>query len=123
MSANMIVFWGCEGNPNANPETANNGGGYLQPCGGILVALENGEYLTINVEDMSCGDFGSRIGWTMESTDGRSWYGCFGTMADAMVDNGWSEDSLDSISGVYGVNSRAMLRDALDAANIAAFLQ
>lgn len=120
MNANMISFWGCEGNPNANPETANNGGGYSQPCGGILVGLENGEYITVSTEDLSCGDFGARISWTMESSDGRAWGGCFGTMADAMVDNDWSEDSLDSVSGVYGVDARAMLLDALAAASAAA---
>lgn len=58
MDARMISFWGCETNPCANPDTANNGGGYSQPSGGILVALENGEYLTVTVDDMSCGDFG-----------------------------------------------------------------
>ena len=40
MDARMISFWGCETNPCANPDTANNGGGYSQPSGGILVALE-----------------------------------------------------------------------------------
>ena len=54
MDARMISFWGCETNPCANPDTANNGGGYSQPSGGILVALENGEYLTVTVDDMSC---------------------------------------------------------------------
>lgn len=42
MDARMISFWGYETNPCANPDTANNGGGYSQPSGGILVALENG---------------------------------------------------------------------------------
>lgn len=43
MDARMISFWGCETNPCANPDTANNGGGYSQPSGGIFVALENGD--------------------------------------------------------------------------------
>lgn len=120
MNAFMVSFWGCEGNPYANPDTANNGGGYSQPYGGILVSLENGEFLTVTIDDMSCGDFGSRIGWAIESTDGRSWGGCYGTMDDAMVDNEWSEDSLDSVSGVYGINARAMLHDAVLAVHAAA---
>lgn len=120
MDARMISFWGCETNPYANPDTANNGGGYSQPSGGILVALENGEYLTVTVDDMSCGDFGSRIGWTIGSTDGRSWVGCSGTMDDAMVDNDWTDESLDSVSGVYGIDARAMLHDAVLAVHIAA---
>lgn len=119
MNAHMISFWGCETNPYANPDTANNGGGYSQPSGSILVALENGEYLTVTVDDMSCGDFGSRIGWTIDSSDSRRWGGCYGTMDDAMVDNKWSKASLDSISGVYGVNARAMLHDTLSAAALA----
>lgn len=73
MDARMISFWGYETNPCANPDTANNGGGYSQPSGGILVALENGDYLTVTVDDMSCGDFGSRIGWDIYSSDGRRW--------------------------------------------------
>lgn len=51
MDARTISFWGCETNPYANPDTANNGGGYSQPSGGILVALENGEFLTVTVDD------------------------------------------------------------------------
>lgn len=121
MDARMISFWGCECNPAADPNTANNGGGYSQPYGGILVALENGEYLTVTVDDMSCGDFGSRIGWTIDSSDSRRWCGCYGTMDDdAMVDNEWTEESLDSVSGVYGIDARAMLSDAVLAVHIAA---
>lgn len=119
MDARMISFWGCESNPNANPEMANNGGGYSQPSGGMLVALENGDYLIVTVDDMSCGDFGSRIFWDVVSTDGRSWGGCYGSMDDAAIDWKWSEDSLDSISGVYGINARAMLSDAVRAVRIA----
>lgn len=120
MDARMISFWGCESNPNANPEMANNGGGYSQPSGGMLVALENGEYLTVTVDDMSCGDFGSRVFWDVTSTDGRRWGGCYGTMDDAAIDWEWSENSLDSISGVYGIDARAMIYDAVRAVHIAA---
>lgn len=119
-NAFMESFWGSESNPCANPKTANNGGGYSQPCGGILVALANGEYITVTVEDLSCGDFGTRVYWDMACTDGRSYGGGFGSMDDASIDNGWSEESLDSISGVYGVDARAMLRDAISAVHFAA---
>ena len=102
MDARMISFWGCETNPCVNPDTANNGGGYSQPSGGIFVALENGDYLTVTVDD------------------GRRWGGCYGTMDDAMVDNEWTEESLDSVSGVYGIDARAMLLDAIHAVHIAA---
>ena len=121
MNAFMESFWGYESNPHYNPETANNGGGYSQPCGGMLVSLENGEYITVTVEDLSCGDFGTRIYWNMTCTDGRSYGGCFGSMDDAAIDDDWSEDSLGSVSGVYGINARAMLRDAVDAVHFAAY--
>ena len=85
-----------------------------------MVALENGDYLTVAVEDMSCGDFGSRIFWDVTSTDGRNWGGCYGSMDDAAIDWEWSENSLDSISGVYGNDARAMLHDAVLAVHIAA---
>lgn len=120
MDAYIVSFWGCETNPYANRDTANNGGGYSQPSGGILVALENGEFLTVTVDDMSCGDFGSRVFWDVTSTDGRNWGGCYGSMDDAAIDWEWSENSLDSISGVYGIDARAMLSDAILAAHIAA---
>ena len=120
MDAYIVSFWGCETNPYANRDTANNGGGYSQPSGGILVALENGEFLTVTVDDMSCGDFGSRVFWDVTSTDGRNWGGCYGSMDDTAIDWEWSENSLDSISGVYGIDARAMLSDAILAAHIAA---
>lgn len=120
MDAYMISFWGCESNPATDPNTANNGGGYSQPSGGTLVSLANGEYLTVTVDDMSCGDFGSRIGWDITSTDGRSWSGCYGSMDDAQIDNDWADESLDSVSGVYGIDARAMLADAVQAVHIAA---
>lgn len=41
-------------------------------------------------------------------------------MNDAMVDNEWTEESLDSVSGVYGIDARAMLSDAIHAVHIAA---
>ena len=41
-------------------------------------------------------------------------------MNDAMVDNEWTEESLDSVSGVYGIDARAMLHDAVLAVHIAA---
>lgn len=121
MDARMVSFWGCECNSAADSNTANNGGGYFQPFGGMLVALENGDYLTVSIDDMSCGDFGTCIFWDVVSTDGRSWGGCYGSMNDAAIDWEWSEDSLDSISGVYGIDGRAMLADAVQAVCIAAY--
>lgn len=119
MNAYMISFWGEETNPTANPNTANNGGGYSQPEGGILVELENGEHIVVTVCDSSCGDFGSRIDWSIEMPDGRQFGGCYGTMSDASIDEEWSDDSLDSVSRIYGVDAWAMVADALDAAHFA----
>lgn len=120
MDAWLISFWGEETNSFANSATANNGGGYSQPSGGMLVELENGEHITVTVDDMSCGEFGSRIFWSMECSDGREFGGCFGTMSDACIDEEWTDDSLASVSGIYGLNAWAMLADALDAVHFAA---
>lgn len=120
MNAWLISFWGEETNSFANSATANNGGGYSQPSGGMLVELENGEHITVTVDDMSCGEFGSRIFWSMECSDGREFGGCFGTMSDACIDEEWTDDSLASVSGIYGINAQAMLADALDAVHFAA---
>ncbi len=56
---NIVSAWGAQTNPHYDPDTANNGGGYWQFSGGIVVDL-NGQLVTVEVDDTSCGDFGSR---------------------------------------------------------------
>ena len=83
---NIVSAWGAQTNPHYDPDTANNGGGYWQFSGGIVVDL-NGQLVTVEVDDTSCGDFGSRVyfsgsfptaQWTMRPLTPRrmSWAFC-----------------------------------------------
>lgn len=115
---NIVSAWGTQTNPHYNPDTANNGGGYWQFSGGIVVDL-NGQIVTVEVDDTSCGDFGSRVYFSV--TAGFCWCFSNGTMDDASVDT--PEDVLGvlrSISGVLGVDAEALISAALNAANICA---
>lgn len=75
----ILSFWGWESNPFANPDLANNGGGYSQPEGGALVELANGELVVVDYFDHNCGDFGRDAHVTVELLDGRSWGFSFGS--------------------------------------------
>ena len=80
-----------------------------------------GQLVTVEVDDMSCGDFGSRVYFSV-TADGFCWNFSDGTMDGASVDT--SEDVLGvlrSISGVLGVDAEALISAALDAANICAW--
>lgn len=74
----ILSFWGWESNPFANPELANNGGGYSQPEGGALVELSNGSIAVVDYFDHNCGDFGRDAHVSVELLDGRSWGLSFG---------------------------------------------
>ena len=111
----IVSAWGAQTNPHYDPDTANNGGGYWQFSGGIVVDL-NGQLVTIDVDDTSCGDFGSRVYFSV-TADGFCW-----RFSDASIDT--PDDVLGvlrSISGVLGVDSEALISAALNAANICAW--
>lgn len=74
----ILSFWGWESNPFANPDFANNGGGYSQPEGGALVELPDGSMAAVNYFDHDCGDFGRDAHVSVELLDGRSWGFSFG---------------------------------------------
>lgn len=117
---NIVSVLGMPTNPKYNPNTANNGGGYWQFSGGIVVDL-NGQLVAVEVDDTSCGDFGSRVYFSV-AADGFCWRFSDGTMDDASIDT--SEDVLSvlrSISGVLGVDAEALISAALNAANICAW--
>lgn len=117
---NIVSAWGMPTNPKYDPDTANNGGGYWQFAGGIVGDL-NGQLVTVEVDDTSCGDFGSRVYFSV-TADGFCWRFSAGTMDDASIDT--SEDVfgvLRSISGVLGVDAEALISAALNAANICAW--
>ena len=112
---NIVSAWGAQTNLHYNPDTANNGGGYWQYAGGIVADI-GGQLVTVEVDDMSCGDFGSRVYFSV-TADGFCWNFSDGTMDGASVDT--SEDVLGvlrSISGVLGVDAEALISAALDAA-------
>lgn len=116
---NIVSGWGAQTNPHYDPDTANNGGGYWQFSGGIVVDL-NGQLVTVDVDDTSCGDFGSRVYFSVTGCR-RCWRFSDGTMDDASIDT--PEDVLGvlrSISGVLGVDAEALISAALNAANICA---
>lgn len=116
---NILSAWGWATNPAYDPDTASNGGGYWQYAGGI-VADVNGQLVTVEVDNTSCGDFGSRY-YVDVIADGYHWRFVGGTMADASIDAPEEIDAvLASISGVLGVNAADLMLAALDAADICA---
>lgn len=80
----------------------------------------NGQLVTVEVDNTSCGDFGSRY-YVDVIADGYHWRFVGGTMADASIDAPEEIDAvLASISGVLGVNAADLMLAALDAADICA---
>jgi len=68
----MVVYGWLETNPFANPDKANNGGGYSQPE--IHLSFSDGTEGVIY--DTSCGDFGTRISLILKKGDveqGAAW--------------------------------------------------
>jgi len=117
---NIVSAWGVPTNPAYNPDTANNGGGYWQFSGGIVADLD-GQTVTVEVDDTSCGDFGSRVYYDV-AADGYRWWVSDGSMDDASIDAPEDVDAvLASISGVLGVDAEALISAARDAASICAW--
>lgn len=50
---------------------SNNGGGYYQPYYKINGFLSNGQYVTIEIDDSSIGDFGDRIYMAIATNEGK----------------------------------------------------
>ena len=70
-----------ETNPCANPNTANNGGGYSQPQIEMDLRI-NGIPVHLMYRDSSCGDFGSRERIEITNATGKHWKFTYGTMDD-----------------------------------------
>lgn len=116
---NIVSAWGLPTNPEYDPDTANNGGGYWQFAGGILADI-SGHLVTVEVNDTSCGDFGARV-YVDVIADDYHWRFVGGTMADASIDAPEEiDDVLASISGVLGVNASGLIAAALSAADLCA---
>ena len=65
-----------QGNDKYNSRFANDGGRYDQPI--ISVTFDDG--VTVEIDDTSCGDFGSRIDYTMTISNGRKLCAHYGSM-------------------------------------------
>lgn len=113
----IISFWGDA--PEYNHELSHDGGSYYQPCGVALLRIGN-QYVVVELDDASCGDFGSRVRVSIEC-DTHKWMFTFGTMDDASID---TEDELEKIwlsaGTVLGIGNLwdviNVVRDAVDTA-------
>lgn len=115
----ILSAWGRATNPAYTPDTASNGGGYWQFSGGILAEI-NGQLVTVEIDDSSCGDFGSRI-YVDVVADGFCWRYVDGSMDDASIDAPEEvADILASASGVLGVDALALVCEAREAADLCA---
>lgn len=77
--------------------------------------------MAVEIDDSSCGDFGSRVSVSIEA-DAHKWCWTTGTMDDASIATRAEEDSiLASISGVLGLDALAdLVRPAIAAMDWAA---
>lgn len=118
----VLSFWGKETNPFADSKTANNGGGYFQPSGGCLIQLDGGEEVVVELEDDSCGDFGTRERWSIAApARGMRWLFTIGTMDDASID---SDEEVEAVlNSVYGCLGAAddLLVITRESVNMAAY--
>ena len=114
---NLISFWGDA--PEYIAELSNNGGNYYQPCGGALLRIGSQD-VVVEIDDTSCGDFGSRILMSIEC-DTHKWVFTFGTMDDASIN---SDEELEEIwhsaGAILGIGNLwdiiSIVRDAIDVA-------
>lgn len=118
MKKTMIACWGEA--PDYDADRCNNGGSYYQPTGGALFAVD-GQPVTVEIADSSCGDFGSRV-YVSIDTDTHNWSWTTGTMDDASIATRTEEDAiLASISGVLGLDAWSdLVRPAIAAMDWAA---
>ena len=115
----LVSAWGEFSSGYSADLPCNNNGNYPQPSGGALIDV-NGRDVVILIDDMSCGDFGSRIYVSVD--DGcHLWSMNVGTMDDASIDDDdYIDEVLSSISGCLGINAGDMLDEAICAVHFAA---
>lgn len=106
----IVSVWGYPSNPFYNPDKANNGGGYWQYYGGVVLAL-NGELVVVELQDNSCGDFGSRWSFDVDSPS-YCWRVNCGTSDDASIDAPEAIEAVcASINGVLGLDIMAVIAE------------
>ena len=86
----IVSFWGDA--PEYNHDLSSNGGSYYQPSGGALLRIGEQD-VVVELDDTSCGDFGSRVRVSVECNT-HKWAFTFGTMDDASID---TEEELEEI--------------------------
>ena len=116
----IISVYGENVNRFYSLATCNNGGGYWQPSGVALISLDNGQLVTVEFDDSSCGDFGRRESFSVE-VDGFRWGWNYSDM-DEEYSNTDSEINaiIDSIGGVLRCDPDDIINLAAHAINIAA---
>lgn len=120
----ILNVWGKEANEFRNPSTANNGGGYSQPYGGLTVQVGK-EHLYIEVDDTSCGDFGERYSIAVYAIERQmKWFIHFNQIDEQKecekALRRWKKDKR-SIAGVMKItldDVNMLIRIAWDAASI-----
>ena len=116
----IVSVYGENVNSFYSPATCNNGGGYWQPCGVALISLDDGELVTVEFDDLSCGDFGRRESFSVE-VDGFRWCWNFSSMDGEYSDTDSEINAIiDSIGGVLRCNPDDIINLAAHAINIAA---
>lgn len=88
-----------------NPDTANNGGGYWQFNGGAKFSAVNGQVIIVDVQNSSCGDFGTRLYYDItvqDATKALGWFINTGSMDDASI------DSEETIAAVFAAIATAL---------------
>lgn len=120
----ILNAWGGEANEFRNPNTANNGGGYSQPYGGLTVQIGD-EHLYIEVEDSGCGDFGKRYSIAVYAIERQmKWFICFNQMDEQKecekILRRWEKDkrSITSVMKITLENVEKLIGAAWDAASI-----
>lgn len=105
-----------------NPDTANNGGGYWQFEGGCLFDLD-GRIVAVEVQDYSCGDFGSRL-YAQIADPEHVWCLSWGTMEDASIEAEYPDYAMMlSATGCLFENAWKLIDVAMESAVIIAWAE
>ena len=114
-SLNIVSVAAENVNASYNERTCVDGGGYWQPCGTVLMELEDGALVSVECDNTSCGDFGYRKYYEI-TADGFKWRWHESNMDDA-ADTSLEEinEILDSIESILNVDAVGLLDVAIDA--------
>lgn len=101
MIVNLISVTGWE-TGNYDAERCNNGGAYWQYAGAVTLSAD-GQHISIEIEDTSCGDFGQRWSAVVAMPDGTEWcWGC--DEVDNVGSSNYDEEEVLSFFHRYGLD-------------------